>query len=67
MSEENKALHRYICEQLWEEGNLGVIDKILIDDYVGNQWPSLPAAGPRGSQVVHRYGNERLLERRRYD
>ena len=37
--EENKALLRRIIDQAFNERNLGVVDELLSEDFVGHSWP----------------------------
>lgn len=48
-AEENKAIVRRVIEEVWNRGNLAVIDEIVADHYVGHD-PSvpMPIQGPEG-------------------
>lgn len=57
MSEENKALVRRVFEDVWNKGNLAVVDELCATNYLGHQ-PSIPEGirGPEGfKQFVTMY------------
>jgi len=37
--EENKAIHRRVYEEVWNKGNLDVVDEIIADDYIFHRLP----------------------------
>ncbi len=39
MSEENKAVVRRTFEEMWDKGNLGIIDELYADDFVNHNPP----------------------------
>jgi steroid delta-isomerase-like uncharacterized protein len=47
MSEQNKALERRLIENVWNKGNLSVVDDVVASDYVGHQARS-DTRGPDG-------------------
>ena len=52
-AEENKALVRRLFEEVWNQGNLDVIDEIFAADYVGHMPGSPDIHGPEaGKQFV---------------
>ena len=52
MSEENKTLSRHVLEEVFNAGNLDVIDEIISEDYVHHD-PAMPEEG---------HGREHLKE-----
>jgi steroid delta-isomerase-like uncharacterized protein len=57
MSEENKALPRRLLEEVWNKGNLNIIDELAAPDFVDHE-PASPeeAHGPEGvRQFVEMY------------
>ena len=55
-TEENKALARRWAEEVWSEGNLDLIDELVLPDYVDHD-PALPEE-VRGPEGVRRYIEE---------
>ena len=39
IEEENKAIHRRVYEEIWNKGNLDVVDEIIDDDYIFHLLP----------------------------
>ena len=39
IEEENKAIHRRVYEEIWNKGNLDVVDEIFDDDYIYHPFP----------------------------
>ena len=37
--EENKAIHRRVYEEIWNKGNLDIVDEIFDDDYIYHPLP----------------------------
>ena len=56
MSEENKAIARREWEEIWNQGNLDVIDEICAPNYVGHFLPPGMPSGREGyKQLVTMY------------
>ncbi len=54
-TEENKALSRRLIEEVWNQGNLAVIDELTAPNYVDHD-PTGPIQGPEGmKQFVSMY------------
>ncbi len=54
-TEENKALSRRLIEEVWNQGNLAVIDELTAPNYVDHD-PTRPIHGPEGmKQFVSMY------------
>ncbi len=54
-TEENKALSRRLIEEVWNQGNLAVIDELIAPNYVDHD-PTGPIQGPEGmKQFVSMY------------
>ena len=59
-SETNKTVARRLLEEVWNKGNLAVLNEIIAKDHVGNGPGSLPESptGPDGTkQLVTMYRN----------
>lgn len=52
MSEENKAVVRHLVEEVWNQGNLDVVDEMLTPDFVFHD-PSFPAFSTRQDYKQH--------------
>lgn len=51
--EQNKALIRRFCEEVWNKGNLDVMGEIFADDYVRHDLrPGSPPSGPEGQKRI---------------
>ena len=51
--EENKALIRRFCEEVWNKGNLDVMSEIFAPDYVRHDLrPGTPPSGPEGQKKI---------------
>lgn len=48
MSEENKKLVYQFYEEIWNRGNLSIIDKRIVSDYVGHS--DMTIEGPEGAK-----------------
>ena len=46
-TEQNKALARRMIEEVWNQGNLALLDEIVAANYVGHN-PSMTVQGPEG-------------------
>ena len=52
MSEENKAIHRSIWEEIWNQGNLDLADEIYDSSHISHgQGIDLPS-GPEGLKTL---------------
>lgn len=47
-AEENKAIHRRAFEEIWNQGNLDVVDEIFATDFVFHDPVSPEVRGPKG-------------------
>jgi steroid delta-isomerase-like uncharacterized protein len=53
--EENKALIRRFYEEVWNKGNVAVIDDIFAPDYIRHDLrPGTPPSGPEGQKAIAR-------------
>jgi len=51
--EENKAVIRRFCEEVWNKGNLDVMKEIFAADYVRHDLrPGTPPPGPEGQKKI---------------
>ncbi len=51
--EQNKSLIRRFCEEVWNKGNLNVMQEIFAPDYVRHDLrPGNPPPGPEGQQRI---------------
>jgi steroid delta-isomerase-like uncharacterized protein len=55
-TEENKAIARRWAEEVWSEGNLGLIEELVLPDYIEHD-PAVPEE-VRGPEGVRRYIEE---------
>ena len=53
--EENKALIRRFYEEVWNKGNIAVVDDIFAPDYVRHDLrPGIAPSGPEGQKAIAR-------------
>ncbi len=55
MSEENKAIVRRAFEEVWNQGNLSVIDEILSPEYTGHAPPESVKSSEEFKELVMKY------------
>jgi steroid delta-isomerase-like uncharacterized protein len=51
IEEENKAIHRRVYEEIWNKGNLDVVEEIIDDDYIYHPLPQ--RRGPEGYKTMY--------------
>jgi steroid delta-isomerase-like uncharacterized protein len=51
IEEKNKAIHRRVYEEIWNKGNLSVVDEIIGDNYIFHPLPQ--HEGPEGYKEMY--------------
>ena len=49
-AEDNKAMHRRVYEEIWNQKNPALIDEVISDDYIYHLPASVPVNDPRGPE-----------------
>jgi steroid delta-isomerase-like uncharacterized protein len=51
IEEENKAIHRRVYEEIWNKGNLSIVDEVFVDNYIFHPLPQ--HKGPKGYKEMY--------------